>query len=322
MAIDKAELATELDKNPEIVQVAQEALTKKGYVIRDKAADTTFMDNYKKDVIEKELPAKLSEAYNRFDQDIETITGLKKESTEKSHEYLKRSTSTVLSGLKEKITGYEKTIADKGDPTGEMRKKIEAAEDIARKAIAEKDTVVKDMTAKTEFQNRKAIVDSAYAELSKTFVKTLPFGFDRGSKQILDDVLKATILEDGVLYISDGNGNKKKDASFNPIKVEDVLKAEFKEVIDTKRTQHGGGSGNGGKGTPGDIDPKAITKDTFVLPATAKTQIDVMDAMIAMGLPRGDNFNEIYEKFAKGIEKVTENGKTIRKQVGTALPLR
>lgn len=321
MAIDKIELAAEIEKNPEIVAVAQDALTKKGFVIRDKAANDTFLDNYKKDIIEKEIPAKISEVHNKYDTDIESIYGVKKDASEKTHEYLKRAANGKLTELNAKIAGFEKIISEKGDPNGVFQKKIEAAEELARKAIAEKDATIKDLSAKTEQTQKSSLLTSAYSELSKTFTKTLPPLWDRTAKIVLDDILKNTILEDGVLYIGDGNGLKKKDASFNPIKVEDVLKTEFKDVIDTKRSNAGAGSGKGGGKDENAIDPLTINKDTFVVPASVRTQDDLMTALLESGVPRGSKaFNDIWDKYAKGVERVIEGGKTVIKQVGKALP--
>lgn len=320
MAIDKAELATELEKNPEIEKVATDALVKKGFVIRDKATDTTFMENYKKDVIEKEIPGKIAEVHGQYDKDIETALGVKKDANEKSYEYLKRASKVKLEELNGKITEYEKTIREKGDPSGILQKKIEAAEEKARVAIADRDKQISDLSAKTELTTRQMMLNTQYAELSKTFKKELPPLWDRTARIVLEDILKTTVMKEGVLYVGDGQGGVKKDASFNPIKVEDHLKAEFKDVIDVKREQNGAGSKGGGTGDS-TLDPETITKDNFIMPPTVKNQSDLIDAIVAAGIAKGTaKFNDIYNKFGLGKDYEIVSGKKVEKKVGPGLP--
>src|SRR6478736_4255437 len=150
MPIDKVELATELEKNPEIVTVAVEALGKKGYSVYDKAKHDEFVSNLRKDAVEKDLPAALnkevSKIHSQYDADIETALGVKKEANEKSYDYLKRAANAKLTDLNTKIEGYEKTIREKGDPSGVLQKKIEAAEEKARIAIEERDKKIADLS--------------------------------------------------------------------------------------------------------------------------------------------------------------------------------
>lgn len=323
MAIDKAELATELEKNPEIEKIATDALTKKGFVIRDKATDTTFLDNFKKDVIEKEVKGETAKIYSQLDSDIESIYGVKRNQDEKTYDYNKRAAAAKLTDLNSKIEGYEKTIREKGDPTGVLQKKIEEIENRAKTTIEGYEAKLKTLQGDNDKATKSILLQQDYAELSKGFVKTLPAMFAVSSKYILDQALAGAVMKDNKLYVGDGLGGIKKDSLFKEITIADFLKTEFKDVIDVKREQGGAGSGKGG-GRGDDIpDPSLINKDNFQMPASIKTQGDLMDALLEAGVARGTQaFNEIWDKFALGIERVKEGDKMIRKQVGKALPSR
>lgn len=323
MPIDKAELATEIEKNPEIATAATEALTKKGFVVRDKASDTTFLDNYKKDVIEKEIPKEIAKVHSLYDQDIKATFGVDRNQDEKSYDYMKRAASAKLTDLNAKIEGYEKTIREKGDPTGVLQKKIDEIENRAKTTIEGYEAKIKSLQGDNEKATKNILLTQYYAELAKTFTKQLPAMFDKLSKMTLDSVLSQSVLKDGKLYLSDGTGGIKKDASFKEITVADYLKVEFKDVIDVKREQGGAGSGKGGGNPTNDVDPATITKDNFQIPATVKTQGDLMDVMMEQGIKRGSQaFTDIWNKFALGYEMVTEGNKKVRKDIGKPLPSR
>lgn len=325
MAIDKAELATELEKNPEIATVAVEALQKKGYSIYDKAKHDEFMANIRKDAVEKDLPAaigkEVSKIHTQYDQDIETALGIKKtDPNEKSYDYLKRASKTKLDELGTKIADYEKTIREKGDPSGVLQKKIEAAEEKARLAIEERDKKITQLTTENSSAMKGVILVNSFAEFSKTFVKILPPMFNRTSKMIMDEYLINSVLKDGKLYVGDGTGGIKKDAAFKDIPIEDAFKEDFKDVIDVKRTQGGAGS-KGEHRTDADPDPSQFTVDNFTMPVVT-TQTEVTEALLKAGVPKGSAaFKEIFQKHALGITHVMEGTKRIQKQTGKPLPL-
>lgn len=325
MAIDKIELATELEKNPEIATVAVEALQKKGYSIYDKAKHDEFMANIRKDAVEKDLPAaigkEVSKIHTQYDQDIEIALGIKKtDPNEKSYDYLKRASKTKLDELGGKIADYEKTIREKGDPSGILQKKIEAAEERARIAIEERDKKITELTTQNSSALKSITLNNSFAEFSKTLVKTLPPMFERTKKIILDEILTSSVLKDGKLYQGDGTGAIKKDAAFKEIPIEDLFKEEFKDVIDVKRTQGGAGS-KGEHRTNADPDPSQFTVDNFTMPPVT-TQREVDDAIMRAGVPKGSKvYLELFQKYALGITHVIEGTKRIQKQTGKALPL-
>lgn len=295
MPVDKAELAKDLAENPEYQTLAVAELTKKEFVVRDKATDTTFLENYKKDVIEKEIPGKIKEVHDRYDKDVEETFGVKRNQDEKSYDYLKRAGKLKLAeiaDLNEKIK--------KGDSSGVLTKKLADAEEQYKNQLAAKDTEISEIKTKFGQTEKSAAMDRAYAGVRSLFKKDLPPLFSRTERAVLDDILKTAVMKDGVIYAGNADGSIKKTPAFVEIKMEDYLKEEFKEVIETKKITGGGGSGGEGKGK--EIDPSTITLETFVAPETVKSQDDLMTYMMEIGLQRGSKvFNDIFKKH--GIEK-------------------
>lgn len=316
MPIDKAELATELEKNHEILTVTVEALQKKGYSIYDKEKHSAFIESTRKDAVDKAIPDEIKKVHDAYDKDIEDLFGVKKDNNEKSYEYLKR-------GAKAKITTLEKAIAEKGDPTGELQKKIEGLEQKAAKAIQDRDTQINALKTENDKAVKGMHMQSVYGELSKNFKKQLPDMFDELRDAVLEKASANAILKDGKLYLGDGTGAiKKNDSTFKEITMEDHLKEKFKSVIDVERSAAGAGSGKGGGKGNETPDPKLITKETFVLSDTVKNRQDLMGQMLGLGMARGsDNFNAIWNKYALGVEIVAENGKKVEKKIGDGLPL-
>lgn len=324
MPIDKAELATELDKNPEIQTAAVEALQKKGYSIYDKAKHDEFISNIRKDVLEKDFKTEAAKIHDQYDKDIESLYGVKREQNEKTYDYNKRAATAKIKEFNDKILVLETSVKEKGDPTGVLTKKIETLEQQAKIEIEKRETRIKELEGSTEKANKSSAMANVYAEVSKSFLKQLPPMFERTAKIVRDELMQTAIVKDGIMYVGDGTGAIKKNPStFKEITMEEQLKEEFKDVIDAQRKQGGTGSGNGqGKGGDSTIDPLTVTKENFVVPADVKTQNDLMDAMLKMGLVRGTPaFNDIWSKFALGTETALEAGKKVVKQVGKALPM-
>ena len=48
------------------------------FIIRTGDEDKTFLENYGKKIEEEVIPSKISELHNRYDEDVFTVTGMKK----------------------------------------------------------------------------------------------------------------------------------------------------------------------------------------------------------------------------------------------------
>ena len=73
------------------------------FVVRTEEEETTFLANHAKKIEEDIIPSKIGDLHKRYDDDVFSVTGIKKEPTEKTYDFIKR----ILSDMK--------TKAEKGD---------------------------------------------------------------------------------------------------------------------------------------------------------------------------------------------------------------
>jgi hypothetical protein len=302
MPVNKEELIKDLE-TPEYQTLIKDTLTKKEFVFQDKTEHAAYLDRVKKDVIEKELPAKVSEIYGAIDKDIKETYGVDRETNEKTYDYLKRVGKMKLSDLEKsslKIKELEKAIAD-GDQSGALKKKLEDEEARFKLEIRKRDEKIGELEKKTQVTSKTADVKLLYGDLKKSFVKQLPPMFGRAETAALDEAINNSTIKDGKLYMTNSDGSIRKDSSYNEITVEDFLKVEFKDVIETKNPKGGAGSG-GGNGGGGGVDPKEMKPDNFPMKAELKTRGDLMEYMETLGLKRGSKqYDDIYKKFSEGM---------------------
>jgi len=299
MPVNKEELLKDLE-TPEYIGLVKETLGKKKFVIQDEAENVAFLDRYKKDVIEKEIPGKIREVYDYLDKELKEASGVERETNEKTSDYLKRvvkSKADAVNASALKIKQLEDAIAA-GDTSAAMKKRLEDEEQRFKKLLSDKDKELADVKGEAARTRKAADIKLIYGELKKGFVKTLPPMFAAVETAVLGEVVSASVEKDGRLYMANADGSIKKDASYNEITVEDYLKAAFKEVTETKKTQGGGGSGGAGA-EPG-TDPSKLTDENFPMRADIKTKAALMDYMISLGLKQGtEQFTKIYAKFGR-----------------------
>jgi len=179
-----------------------------------------------------------------------------------------------------------------------MKKRLEDEEQRFKKLLSDKDKELDQVKGEAVKYRKAADIKLIYGEIKKGFIKALPPMFATAEAATLDEVVRNSVEKDGRLYMANPDGSVKKDSSYNEISVEDYLKAAFKEVIETKKTQGGGGSGGAG-GDPG-TDPSKLTDENFPMRADIKTKAALMDYMISLGLKQGtEQFTKIYAKFGR-----------------------
>ena len=299
MPVNKEELLKDLE-TPEYIGLVKETLSKKKFVIQDEVEAAAFLDRYKKDVIEKELPGKIREVYDFLDTTLKETSGIDRDTNEKTSDYLKRvvkSKGEAVNASALKIKQLEDAIAA-GDTSAAMKKRLEDEEQRFKKLLSEKDKELDQVKGEAVKYRKAADIKLIYGEIKKGFIKALPPMFATAEAATLDEVVRNSVEKDGRLYMANPDGSVKKDSSYNEISVEDYLKAAFKEVIETKKTQGGGGSGGAG-GDPG-TDPSKLTDENFPMRADIKTTAALMDYMISLGLKQGtEQFTKIYAKYGR-----------------------
>lgn len=299
MPVNKEELLKDLE-TPEYIGLVKETLSKKNFVIQDQAENAAFLDRYKKDVIEKEIPLKIKEVYDFMDRELKETSGIDRDTNEKTSDYLKRVVKAKGEAVEQsarKIKELEAAIAA-GDTSAAMKKRLEDEEQKFKLLLSKKDKELEDVKGEAVKYRKAADIKLIYGEIKKGFIKNLPPMFATAEAATLNEVVNSSVEKEGRLYMANPDGSVKKDASYNEITVEDFLKAAFKEVIETKKTQGGGGSG--GNGADPGTDPSKLTEDNFPMRADIKTKAALMDYMISLGLKQGtDQFTKIYAKYGR-----------------------
>jgi hypothetical protein len=297
MPVPKEELVKDLE-TPEYLTLVKEALAKKEFIVQDKTEHASYLDRYKSDVIEKELPSRVKAVHDSYDKDTKDLFGVDRDPNEKSYDYLKRAAKGKLTELEasaKKIQDLEAAIA-KGDTSAAMAAKLEAEEKKFKTILREKDDKISALEKQSLVTSKSADIKLIYGEIKKSFVKQLPPLFARAEAAALDEVVNNSVVKEGKLYMSNPDGSIRKDASYNEITVEDYLKREFKDVIEVQKKQGGAGSPPGGG--DGAVDPAKLTPDNFPMKENIKTKAELTDYMLSLGLKQGTKeFQAIWTKF-------------------------
>lgn len=120
-----------LGENEELIKAAIPSISKKGYKIRTETDEQSFLDSFKNQVIETEIPARIKEVHDRYDADLFELTGKRKQPAEKTYDFLKREITELKNSqiadpvTKERIKALEAQLETKQT---EFKKELEAVE--------------------------------------------------------------------------------------------------------------------------------------------------------------------------------------------------
>jgi hypothetical protein len=242
----------------------------KNFVIRTADEEATFKTNFinqEKDNILKDEKKKWMQ---RVEDDIRDATGLRQNSSEPYHEYMKRA----LGELKEKVTTLSQANKDLEAGKGSdsvWKTKYETLEAQSKTALEIKDKELLTLKGVTATQERKVMLQEIFAPIEAKFMSELPPYFAEYKKNVINDLLNHSEIIDGKLVMVDDKKNPMKDNSLNNVTLDSVLSEKFKDVIKTDKEQAGAGGAAGGKApadagkgskfeaknTPKDIDSEA-----------------------------------------------------------------
>lgn len=306
MPVNKEELIKDLD-SPEYLNVVKETLIKKEFHVEPKAEREGFLERYKTNIIETEIPQRVKSVHDQYDKDIKEVFGADRNQDEKSYDYLKRvgrakvqEAETIrgeVAALKEQLKG--------GDPSGTLRAQLEAAEQRARVAIEEKEKEITTLRQTQSQAEKQFAVNGVYANIRSQFKKELPPLFNRVEKSVLDDVIGNSAVKpvngNNVLVMLNSDGTVRKDHSFKEITVEDYLKLEFKDLIDVKPA-----AGAGSHNPEPNLDVKSMTAEEFgaYLTPDIDSKEKLMGKMRERGIAHGTALgNAIWKKYAVNLKK-------------------
>ena len=225
------------------------------------------------------IGTKIGALHGQYDSDILSITGVAKNSGEKSYDYLKRvlnanktdletlaTTKQELATAKAKVTNLEKKIAE-GAQDETLKQQLKDAKQQVTQLQSQLTT--KQQEFDTEKQKLQAQLQSThvdYAFAAATSGLKFKTGITEGVQKTLLNAAKAEVLQRGtpefqqntdgtqklVFRGADGNVLNNPKNNLNPYTFEElIMETSIKDVIDTGRRQSGGGTGPLGGGSGG-----------------------------------------------------------------------
>ena len=222
------------------------------------------------------IGTKIGALHGQYDSDILSITGVAKNSGEKSYDYLKRvlnankadletlaTTKQELATAKAKVTNLEKKIAE-GSQDETLKQQLKDAKQQVTQL--QNQLTTKQQEFDTEKQKLQAQLQSThvdYAFAAATSGLKFKTGITEGVQKTLLNAAKAEVLQRGtpefqqntdgtqklVFRGADGNVLNNPKNNLNPYTFEElIMETSIKDVIDTGRKQPGGGTGPFGGG--------------------------------------------------------------------------
>jgi hypothetical protein len=267
-----------IGQNDELVKGIVPVLGQKGFVVRSKADEESYLNTYKSQVIEQEIPTRIKEVHDKYDEDLFTLTGERKAPTEKTYDFLKRKISEIKASkiddpvLKEQLTTLQKTLESKDKEHKTALEKMESdyfKRELNGMVSNALDTVNIAIPAhlKTDEEKQK------YVASQKNMMK----------RDMLDNVT-AKKDKDGNVVFYNGEQPLTSTTDGKPLQAIDLIKDRygFYLAAETQKTTGAGTGGNGG------ADGKFTTKE------------QVMEHLKAKGLkPLTKAFSDEYGKIIK-----------------------
>ena len=225
------------------------------------------------------IGTRIGELHGQYDNDVFSVTGIKKNDGEKSYDYTKRVLSHYKTEL-EASSGLQTKLDQANAKVAELTKKIENGEGDAtlrqqlkdakaqvtqlQEQLTTKDTQFAEEKAKLENNVKSVHVDYAFA--AATAGLKFKAGIPESVQKTMLNVAKSEVLAKGTPdFVDDGNGGQKLvlrgadgnilnniKNNLNPYTIAElVMETSLKDIIDTGRKQTGGGTGPKGDGGDG-----------------------------------------------------------------------
>ena len=261
---------------------------------------TTFLDNFKKDTVEKSIGDEISKVHSRYDDDLFQITGLRKEPSEKTYDFNKRIVNDLKTkaesaeGLEQKIEDlkgkspdetlkrenadllkqYNDLKTEHDDKVGEMQSKFKGTQIMGRLDAAMQGLKFKDSIPDTV---RSTVINAAKVKLSE-------------SADMNEDILVFRDKEGIIL--------KNRENSLEPYTAEEMIKTELKDILDTGRKIEGTG-----------VKPKVEEKNgkktiIMAIPDSVKSTTDLHEHLVKEGLTRNsEEYKLAWGKYSDGLTR-------------------
>jgi hypothetical protein len=295
MALIKEDIIAALaDPNAADYKVLVDTLGEKEIELLSKSKKEDYLNTLRSSVEEGIASRKTSEIYSNLDRDVMEVSGLKKNSDEKTYDFTKRAINNFKSRsteLESKVQELETKIRE-GSQDKTLSTQIEAlnlkiAENDKEKVLLQSKLLEKDINIEIKEGLR----------LLPAFKKDLP-------KDVIDEFVSGTInkltqtakIENGKVTFYNGDKPILNDKA-QVATAEDILKDRLKSIIDPGRKQEGAGSGSdNGKDKGGFVRIATV-------PAGITHQGQLIDHMVNMGyIKNSKDYLEDYAKLSKELK--------------------
>lgn len=254
----KEEIQSALEKNPELKKdvvalVETEAIehikTKQGMVVRTTEEETTFLKNYE----QQKIDPRVNEIYSQLDKDILASTGVAKQGTEKTYDYLKR----VIAPMTNEIKDLRKQIADGLNKDGDVLTKQQLA--TLKEKLEEKESEISKLTTsktleiaalKLQSQINEALVGKKIA-VPASVPDDKKAAYVKAKRDFINAQFKSTYEVEE----QDGKQVFKKDGKIMldpktaaPFTAEQLIENDFQFEFEEEKKPAGGAGGSGGAG--------------------------------------------------------------------------
>ena len=276
------------------------------FIIRTETEEKTFLENYGKKIEEEQIPSKISELHNRYDEDIFSVIGQRKNPTEKTYEFTKR----VLGDLKTKAEKAEAIEKEMNSLRQQIKEggndKLLLDLENMKKAYQElEENKTSEITrVKTDFEKFKIQNELLSASSGLNFKKGIP---EAATKALLNQAISelsqiASRQEDKLVFLNkDGAPLRNAHNALNPYTAEELLKERLKDVLDTGKKAEGGPDLNNEIIKEFDKSGKLI-KIALVIPDSVKSKVDLSEYLVKSGLLRGtQEYHEAYKEYSKAL---------------------
>lgn len=225
------------------------------------------------------IGTRIGTLHGQYDQDILSITGIKKKDGEKSYDYAKRvlgeykTKADASKALQDELTAAKASVAElqskleKGAGDEAIAQQLKDAKAQVTQLQARLQAKETELTTKqTEFDTSLKNVHVDYAFQAVTSGIKFKAGITEPIQKTLLSAAKTEILSKGTPdFVDDASGNKvlvfrghdgnilnNPKNNLNPYTVQElVMETSLKDVIDTGRQQTGGGTSGSGAGGNG-----------------------------------------------------------------------
>jgi len=263
----------------------------------------TFLENYEKDAVDKQLKSRVSEIHQQYDDDLFKLTGKRKAPNQKTYNFL----DEIMNDLEEKAKNAPllqaqidqlKDDIKNGKGAEQISKDLESVKkqyaDDKKKWDDEKSEL---LTGKQEMQLSneldKALVGFKYKESIPEDVRNIMI---RSAKEKL--VKSAKIVDNQLIFIDkEGATIRNKDNALNPFTAAEMLREELKSIIGEERKIEG-------TGVKPEITGEGDKKDIHIsIPPTIRTKEELSEFLLNKGLTRdSEEYKIAYAKYSGNLK--------------------